>query len=202
MLGRWSAGIVGIPARAARVPMNAANLPAHMQINLSSSTVLLIDANPMTLEVMSSVFYGLGAKDRIKCMNIEDAKYILAAQRIDLIFLDSGFPEDGSYQFMHWLRREAPDPACFAPVILVTGHSTRSLVRKARDSGAHFVVAKPITIGVLLNRLAWIAHEKRPFVKHDIYAGPDRRWKNKGAPIGESGKRAGDPEAPKEAVNS
>jgi CheY-like chemotaxis protein len=182
--------------------MNSANLPSHMRINLEASTILLVDANPMTLEVMSSVFYGLGAKDRIKCMNLADAKHILAAQRIDLVFLDSGFPDEGAFKFMHWLRREAPDPVCFAPVILVTGHSTRSLVRKARDSGAHFVVAKPITIGVLLNRLAWIAHEKRPFVKHEIYAGPDRRWKDKGAPIGESGRRAGDPEPEQKAVNS
>jgi CheY-like chemotaxis protein len=184
--------------------MNTANLPSHLRINLESSTILLVDANPMTLEIMSSVFYGFGAKDRIKCADLEDAKYILTAQRIDLLFLDSGFPDDGAFKFMHWLRREAPDPACYAPVILVAGHSTRSLVRKARDSGAHFVVAKPITIGVLLNRLAWIAHEKRPFVKHGIYAGPDRRWKDKGAPIGEEGRRAGDPpaEPDKQAVNS
>ena len=175
--------------------MNSANLPSHLKINLESSTILLVDANPMTLEIMSSVFYGLGARDRIKCQKLEEAKHILCAQRIDLLFLDSGFGDDSAYKFMHWLRREAPDPACFAPTLMISGHSTRSTVRKARDSGAHFVVAKPITIGVLLNRLAWIAHEQRPFVKHEIYAGPDRRWKNKGAPMGEAGRRASDPEA-------
>ncbi len=106
--------------------------------------------------------------------------------------IDSGFPDEGDFKFMHWLRREADDPVCFTPTIIVSGHSTRALVRKARDSGGHFVVAKPITAGVLLNRLAWIAHEKRPFVKHEIYAGPDRRWKNAGVPPGASGRREGD----------
>lgn len=189
-------GALGGRSPELRVPMNSANLPSHMKINLESSTILLVDANTLTLEIMSSVFYGFGAKDRIKCTSLEEARHILAAQRIDLIFLDTGFPDDGAFRFMHWLRREAPDPACFAPAILIAGQSTKSLVRKARDSGAHFVVAKPITIGVLLNRLAWIAHEQRPFVKHEIYAGPDRRWKNKGAPIGESGRRSGDPDEP------
>lgn len=172
--------------------MNAANLPSHMTIDLASSVILLIDPNPMTLEIMSSVFYGLGAKERIKCSDLEEARHIMTAQRIDLIFLDAGFADDGAYKFMSWMRRQAPDPVCYAPVIMITGHSTRQSVRKARDSGAHFVVAKPITIGVLLNRLAWIAHEQRPFVKHELYAGPDRRWKDKGAPMGESGKRSGD----------
>ena len=180
--------------------MNSANLPSNMRINLETSTILLIDANAMTLEIMSSVFYGFGAKDRIKCTNLEEAKHIMVASRIDLILLDSGFPDEGAFNFMHWLRRKAPDPACYAPTILITGQSTRSLVRKARDSGAHFVVAKPITIGVLLNRLAWIAHEQRPFVKDEIYAGPDRRWKNKGAPIGEAGRREDD-DADKKVVN-
>lgn len=172
--------------------MNSANLPSHMKISLELSTILFVDDNQMTLEIMSSVFYGFGAKDRIKCTSLEEAKHILIAQRVDLLFLDAGFPEDGSFEFMSWLRRKAPDPVCFVPTIIISGHSTRALVRKARDAGAHFVVAKPITTGVLLNRLAWIAHEQRPFVKHEIYAGPDRRWKNKGAPPGESGRRAGD----------
>lgn len=173
--------------------MNSANLPSHLKINLESSTILLIDDNPMTLEVMSSVFYGFGAKDRIKCQDVADARHILTSQRIDLLCIDSGFPNGASFEFMRWLRRDAPEPACFCPAIMISGHSTRALVRKARDSGAHFVVAKPITIGVLLNRLAWIAHEQRPFVKHEIYAGPDRRWKNNGAPPGSDGRRADDP---------
>ncbi|HVY83741.1 MAG TPA: response regulator [Caulobacterales bacterium] len=173
--------------------MNGANLPAHLRINLEASTILFVDDNMMALDILSAVFYGFGAKDRIKCTSLEEAKHLLQTRRIDLVFLDTGFPDDGWYTFMQWLRREAPDPACFAPVIIISGHSTRALVRKARDSGAHFTIAKPITTGVLLNRLAWIAHEQRPFVRNAIYAGPDRRWKNNGAPLGTTGRRASDP---------
>ncbi len=173
--------------------MNGANLPAHLRINLATSTILFVDDNPMANEILSSIFYGFGAKDRIRCASLEEAKRILSKQRIDLMFIDAGYPHDGTFEFMNWLRRIAPDPACFTPTIIISGHSTRALVRKARDAGAHFVVAKPISVGVLLNRLAWIAHEQRPFVKHPIYAGPDRRWKNNGAPSGITGRRADDP---------
>ncbi|HVZ98845.1 MAG TPA: response regulator [Caulobacterales bacterium] len=172
--------------------MNGANLPAHLRINLEASTILFIDDNAMSLEILGSVFYGFGCKDRVKCANLEDAKNILLSRRVDLIFLDAGFPDDGWYKFMQWLRRDTADPMCFTPVIIISGHSTRALVRKARDCGAHFTVAKPITTGVLLNRLAWIAHEQRPFVRNAIFAGPDRRWKNNGAPPGTAGRRSGD----------
>jgi len=172
--------------------MSGANLPSHMKINLEDSSVLLVDDNQMSLEILRSCFYGFGAKERLKAPTLDESKRILGNQQVDLMVIDAGFPEGGMFPFMNWLRREAPEPICFVPTIIVSGHSTRDLVRKARDSGGHFVVAKPISPGVLLNRLAWIAHEKRPFVKHEIYAGPDRRWKNTGVPPGTTGRRQGD----------
>ena len=43
----------------------AANLPAHLKINLDASTILFVDDNALALDVMCSVFYGFGAKDRL-----------------------------------------------------------------------------------------------------------------------------------------
>ena len=170
----------------------SASLPAHMKINLESSTVLIVDENQMSQEILASVFYGFGTKERLRTDDIEEAKRLIVSLPIDLLVLDAGFANEASFDFMHWLRQLCPDPQCFVPTIIVAGHSTRATIKRARDSGAHFVVAKPITAGVLLNRLAWIAHEKRPFVKHEIYAGPDRRWRNAGVPPGTAGRRAGD----------
>jgi len=172
--------------------MSSANLPSHMKINLESSVILLVDDNHLSLDIMSSVFYGFGARDRQTADNLDDARRILSTQHVDLMVIDSGFPDEGTFQFMSWLRQEAPDPICFTPTIMVTGYSTVSLVRRSRDCGAHFVIAKPLTAGVLLNRVAWIAHEKRPFVKNTIYSGPDRRWKNAGVPPGTEGRRIDD----------
>jgi CheY-like chemotaxis protein len=169
-----------------------ANLPGHMKINLESSTVLIVDENQMSQEILASVFYGFGTRERLRTADIAEAKRLILTSVIDLLVLDIGSEGDEAFDFMHWLRLECPEPQCFVPTIIIAGHSTRATIKRARDSGAHFVVAKPITAGVLLNRLAWIAHEKRPFVKHDIYAGPDRRWRNAGVPPGSAGRRAGD----------
>src|SRR5262245_61518993 len=119
--------------------MNAANLPSHLKINLATSTVLVVDDNLMAAEIICSVFHGFGAKDRMKCADLERAKDILLNYKIDLMVLDAGFPKEGSFKFMKWLRNHAPDPICFTPTMIISGHSTRALVRKARDCGSHFV---------------------------------------------------------------
>jgi len=77
-------------------------------------------------------------------------------------------------------------------VIMLTGHAAPSNVHKSRDCGASFVVAKPITPGVLLQRILWLASDEREFVKSESYVGPDRRVRNFGPPLGVPGRRAGD----------
>jgi DNA-binding response OmpR family regulator len=91
-----------------------------------------------------------------------------------------------------WLRLGALEANRYVPVILVSGHTPPSQVFKARDSGANFTVAKPITPKVLLERILWAAREERQFIECDSYLGPDRRFRNEGPPIGVEGRRRDD----------
>lgn len=58
------------------------------------------------------------------------------------------------------------------------------MVQNARDCGAHYIVKKPLTPVVMLERILWIARESRPFIECDVYVGPERRHKNEGPPNG------------------
>jgi DNA-binding response OmpR family regulator len=78
------------------------------------------------------------------------------------------------------------------PVVLTMGHARPTQVHKARDSGANFVVTKPIAPKVLLERIFWVAREERPFIETKNYLGPERRFKREGPPIGKPGRRRGD----------
>ena len=46
------------------------------------------------------------------------------------------------------------------------------------------MIAKPISPKVLLDRLFWLARDKRDFIEADTYVGPDRRFKHLGPPAG------------------
>ncbi|KQW82645.1 response regulator [Brevundimonas sp. Root1279] len=162
------------------------------KVNLEQASVLLVDDNPQALDILASIVQGFGVREQIRCASALDATEILKRRMVDLILVDCAMPEMDGYDFVKWLRRETPAPTCMTPVIMLTGHAAPSKVHKSRDCGASFVVTKPLTPGVLLQRILWLANDEREFVKAPNYVGPDRRVRNFGPPLGMNGRRAGD----------
>lgn len=162
------------------------------RVNLEHSSVLLIDDNAKSLDMLSSIFHGFGVKEQMKCESAIAATDILRRRQVDLVLVDCSMPEMDGYDFVRWLRRETPPPLRYTPVIMLTGHAAQSRVHKSRDCGASFVVAKPLTPTVLLKRILWLGADERQFVEAGDYTGPDRRVRNFGPPLGMPGRRAGD----------
>lgn len=161
-------------------------------VNLDRATVLLIDDNPQALDILSSVIQGFGVREQIRCDSASAATEIIKDRMVDLILVDCAMPDMDGYDFVRWLRRETPRPTCLTPVIMLTGHAAQSKVQKSRDCGASFVVTKPLTPRVLLQRVLWLGGDEREFVQCDSYMGPDRRVRNFGPPLDMPGRRAGD----------
>jgi len=59
----------------------------------------------------------------------------MGSRDVDLILIDCSMPEMDGYDFTQWLRREAPPPVRYTPMILLTGHAAQSRVHKGRDCG-------------------------------------------------------------------
>jgi CheY-like chemotaxis protein len=168
------------------------SLHPDIRMNLARSTVMLIDDNEQALEVLSAIFRGFGVHRQVKCGSAAEAQAIIRSREIDLIICDTAMPDMDGYDFVRWLRREAPAEANYLPIIMMTGHAARSTVEGSRDSGANFIVTKPFTPEVLLQRIYWVAKDERAMVKSDAYVGPDRRFKNMGPPLGMKGRRKDD----------
>lgn len=167
-------------------------LDPKIRINLDRSRILVVDENELALEALTSMFRGFGVRKQFKSRSTAEAINYVKTQEIDLIVLEAAMPDMDGYDFVRWLRREGPDTAKFIPVILLTGHAARSLVEKSRDCGANFVIAKPFTPEVLLQRVFWVAKDERQMVVAEHYVGPDRRFKNMGPPLGMKGRRKDD----------
>ena len=162
------------------------------KVNLAQSTVLLVDHNQQSLDVLSSIFHGFGVKEQIKCGSTDEAVRIVQSRNIDLIPIDCSMPGMDGCDFVSWLRRENPERVRFTPVIMLTGHAAESKVSKSRNCGSSFIVTKPLTPVVLLQRILWLGADEREMVESDGYVGPDRRVRNFGPPMGTAGRRAGD----------
>ena len=173
--------------------MNARpSAPGNARIDLRRMTVLVVDDNAMTLDLMAQIVQGLGARSVLRRPSGAEALQTLSGVDVDLVIADAHMAGIDGFEVVTQMRRGERAANRYAPVILVTGHSREADVTRARDCGANFVVAKPVKPQVLVDRIYWITLDRREFVECDSYVGPDRRFRNYGPPVGEKGRRADD----------
>lgn len=161
-------------------------------INLERVTVMLLEQSDHGRKISSQILRGFGIRDIHACRTMDEAKALTRQSQLDLIIADPNALDGGGMDFLRWLRRAENNANRFVPIILVSGHSTSAAVMLSRDAGANFFIAKPFTPKVLLERIMFVARDKRPYVEAGNYVGPDRRWKGEGPPGGTPGRRNAD----------
>ena len=160
---------------------------AKSWINLERAYVLVLDGNPQGSAILRQLLAGFGVRHAIQCATAAEAQAVCRDTELDLIVASDSLTDMSGYDFVHWLRRAGIDPNSFTPVISIGGHTRRSDVSKARDCGANFLVTKPFSPAVLLERIVWSAKDGRPFLQVGEYFGPDRRFRKDPPP--ETGER-------------
>ncbi len=160
--------------------------------NLENAKVLLVHPNSYGMDILAQIFSGFGVRNATRCSDAEEAMAVIKKQDLDLIVCEAQMEGMDGYDLIHWLRHSKLDPNCFTAAIIITGHTQMSKVQKARDCGANFIVAKPLTPKVMIDRVVWVARENRPFIDCEAYLGPDRRFHSIGPPPNSEGRRAGD----------
>ena len=162
------------------------------RVNLSTAEVLLACGDPEGLNIMSEMFAGFGVHTPRRCLTGVEARTSIQERILNLVVVDSALQDETGYDFIHWLRRSDIAPTCYAPVILITGHTKPSQIFRGRDAGASFVVRKPVAPLVMMQRIIWLLNDQRKFVTSPGYCGPDRRVKALGPPVGAKGRRHDD----------
>lgn len=152
------------------------------QINLAEVNFLVADENEGGRRVMQSILQGFGATYIHHAPSLQAAQDRLLFGGIDVLICDYFLGNGQGPEFIRDLRRTADHPSRYIPVLITCGHLTANDVGRCRDSGANLVMTKPVSVRALYERLVAIAHRPRPFVDHEVYAGPCRRFKADGAP--------------------
>jgi len=170
-----------------------AALNPNTSLNFAQARVLLLDDHATGSNILIQIVRAFGVVHFDACTTIAEAQKCIADKEFHLILINGNLKDPAVYDFINWLRRTDTPPNCYASVILIAGHTQRSNVERARDSGANVILAKPISPTSVLERIVWASREKRPYVKSTVYAGPDRRFKEVEPPRGRSGRRQNDP---------
>lgn len=170
----------------------SADLNPSAAINLTKAVVLVVETTSHAADILGQILKGFGVAESHRTTSVKEASELLKHKAFDLILIDPDVEDGAGYTMVRNLRASMVEPNCFAPVMLMSGHPRVSRVRQARDIGANFFVSKPIAPNVLLQRILWVARDKRPFVEAGAYIGPDRRFKFEGLPADSDGRRSTD----------
>lgn len=145
--------------------------------NLNSAVIMVVDDSAFGLDLTVEALRGFGIQTRYPCHSAQDAIEILKDHPIDLLLVDCEMPGMDGHELVRWIRNSKLDPNAYVPIIMTAGHVRRSKVAAVRDCGANFLVTKPFSAAVLLERVIWVARDTRAFLDAGDYRGPDRRFK-------------------------
>lgn len=140
---------------------------------------LIVDDNAHMRSILVTLLHAVGVEVTRQASNGVEAMALLRRWQPTFIVIDQHMQPMSGTDFARELRRTPEIPCHTAPIIMLTAHTERAIVEMARDAGIDEILAKPISAKALMQRLNAITHERRPFVRHGDYVGPDRRRRRK-----------------------
>ncbi|MEZ5937547.1 MAG: response regulator [Hyphomonadaceae bacterium] len=156
-----------------------------MHKGLRNIRVLLVDDHHFMRSVWRALLDGLGFREIVDCRDSEAAFTHLRQGKFDLIVTDYHLGDVNGAEFARMLRAQE-DPAChLVPIIGCTADTRRAVISDMIDSGMDEVLAKPVSARIAWSKFHAIAERRRPFVRTNVFFGPDRRRLKGGSFAGE-----------------
>ncbi len=140
--------------------------------------ILLVDDNHHMRVLLTEILRAIGVRQVFEANDGAEALHIMRNHQVDIIMTDLAMQPLDGLDFVKRLRNSPESPNPMAPVIMITGHSTQRRVTEARDIGVNEFLSKPVTARGVLERIARVVDNPRPFVRSETYFGPDRRRKH------------------------
>lgn len=162
------------------------------RLGLKGVAPLIVDDNVQSLEVVTAILMGFGINKTVKCTSVAEARDMLLVRLFDLVIIDCEMPDGAGRALARYIRKDPQAPNFTVPILMMSAVTPQSKVEAARDDGANFTIAKPVSPITLLERMLWIAQSSRLFISDPGYCGPDRRFRTVPLPEGMSERRNAD----------
>ena len=144
---------------------------------LRTSTVMMVDDDPIMLEVVQTYLEEAGYTSFVTTSEPRQAMDLFLQQRPDILLLDLMMPEVSGFDILAQVR--AHEELRYTPVIILTAESESATKLKALELGATDLLTKPVDPSELRlrlrNALAFKAYQDR-LADYDALTGlPNRR---------------------------
>ena len=153
---------------------------AARALSKSMKRVLIVDPNPMAVDIMVDLIRQMGP---VKIFKTDQTHYGLEMARdINPHLIITELEAEG-FKGLDLVRDiRLSNMVCRkVPIIVTTAASTREAIHRARDAGVHEFLAKPFTANDLYRLIEAAVLQDRDWVEWSDYVGPERRRFNSGA---------------------
>lgn len=165
-----------------------------IRVDFTKLRMLVVDDNAHMRRIVRTLLHGFGAREVYEAEDGAAGLELFHSHLPDLVIIDWAMPDMDGLEMTAAIRRPESPANPYVPIIMLTAHSEKKRVLKARDSGVTEFLCKPISAKALHQRVLNCVLNPRPFVRTKTYFGPDRR---RGPAVVPSGgeRRVGDPDA-------
>jgi len=151
-----------------------------MAYQFNKIRVLLVEDNAHMRKLLKALLEAVGVRDIVEAHDGGLAWMAMKKEPVDFALIDwEMYPVDG-LELVRKIRTDPDSPNPFLPVIMVTAHTERARVMKARDLGVTEFLAKPVSAQSLSQRIEELIERPRPYIRTREFFGPDRRRGRKG----------------------
>lgn len=157
--------------------------------DFSSLNVMVVEDSENMRRLLRAILHAMGVDNVLECGTAVEAFRELGRFEPDLVISDWNMAPVNGLDFTRMVRRDRKSANPYVPIVLLTGHTETGRVIEARDAGVNMVLAKPISVKALSERLTALIDRPVEFVRTDSYFGPDRRRRDRGPPEGMTERR-------------
>jgi diguanylate cyclase len=131
---------------------------AAAPVNLAGATILLLDDEPDSLEVVMEILSDTGA-EVIAARDALDALRLLEEKRPQILISDIGMPGLDGFAVVRRLRALADPDLAAMPALALSGFARKEDRQRAVDSGFTDYLVKPVTPALLVDAVAALIEE-------------------------------------------
>jgi CheY-like chemotaxis protein len=147
-------------------------------LDLSELRVIVIDDNEFATILMRRLLSVMRVSQVTSCLDALEADAAIRQSKADLAIVDIDMPGRSGLEVVHDIRHGqvgVPKDMC---ILVASAHVDIDHVEQARNQGANWILAKPLSFRSLYDGIARAILDERPFVDSSAYVGPCRRVKN------------------------
>jgi two-component system, chemotaxis family, chemotaxis protein CheY len=152
-------------------------LDARISVRFANTKVLVVDDESYMRKVVRTLLMSVGVRKIYEAANGVAGLELIRTMSPDVVIVDWQMPGLDGRGFVRTVRSPETFPYPDVPIIMLTGHSERSRVLEAIESGVHEFLLKPVSSKALADRLQAVLNNPRKLVRRrdGLYAPEPRK---------------------------